>query len=70
MSDTFRRDQLRNILREQGRTLTWLARLTGVSRATVYAYMRGARRPSVEWIDRAAAALGVPASLLRTEEAA
>lgn len=35
---------------EAGLSLTWIAEATGKSIDTVYAYSRGARRPSAEWI--------------------
>lgn len=34
---------------EAGLSLTWVAQATGKSIDTVYAYSRGARRPSPEW---------------------
>lgn len=35
---------------EAGLSLTWIAAQTGKSVDTVYAYSRGARNPSAEWI--------------------
>lgn len=59
------------VLREQGRNQTWLAQRTGVSVFTVYAYRQGQRQTPQAWLERAAEALGVPASLLAdTEDAA
>ena len=49
----------RQALRQQGRSLAWLADQTGISRATVYAYSRGARRPSDAWLAKVAALLGI-----------
>jgi len=40
----------RTVLREQGRTLRWLADQTGKSRRTVYAYSRGDLAPTSEWL--------------------
>ena len=60
----------RAVLEEQGRSLTWLAQRTGVSRAAVYAYSQRARRPQRAWFERVAEVLGVPVSLIVEEEAA
>lgn len=60
----------RQVLDEQGRSLAWLAERTGLAPQTVYAISSGVRRPTDAWLDKAAAALGVPASLLRGDEAA
>lgn len=60
----------RRILREQGRSLAWLADRTGVARPTVYAYSRGVRRPTKAWLERTAVALGVPLEELTGEKAA
>lgn len=49
----------RTVLREQGRTLRWLAGQTGKSPRTIYAYSRGDLVPPAEWITAAARALGV-----------
>lgn len=48
----------RTVLREQGRTLRWLAAQTGKSPRTVYAYSRGDLVPPAEWIAAASVALG------------
>lgn len=53
------RDSWRIELREQGRTLRWLARVTGTPEGTIYAYSTGKRRPPDEWIERALAAMGL-----------
>lgn len=59
------------VLREQGRNQPWLAQRTGVSVFTVYAYRQGQRPTPQAWLEKAADALGVPASLLAdTEDAA
>ncbi|MBX3031460.1 MAG: helix-turn-helix transcriptional regulator [Chloroflexi bacterium] len=47
------------MLREQGRTLAWLADRTECPRKTVYAYSSGRRRASTDWLRRAAVALGL-----------
>ena len=52
-------NQWRAVLKEQGRTLTWLAQATGRPRRTIYAYSQGQLRPTEEWLRRASAALGV-----------
>ena len=49
----------RTALKQQGRTLRWLAAQTGVQPRTVYAYSQGTRVPSRDWIARASVALGV-----------
>jgi hypothetical protein len=48
----------RTVLREQGRTLRWLAIQTGKSPRTVYAYSRGDLVPTPEWIEAASRVLG------------
>ena len=48
----------RTVLREQGRTLRWLAIQTGKSPRTVYAYSRGDLVPTAEWIAAASRVLG------------
>lgn len=60
----------RSILREQGRSLTWLAVRTGISSNTIYAYSIGRRRTPDAWLVKAAAALDVPVDLLRDGKAA
>jgi hypothetical protein len=49
----------REVARDQGRTLTWLARMTGKSAPTVYSYSQGVLVPSDTWLDEVAALLGV-----------
>lgn len=49
----------RTTLREQGRTLRWLAIATGKSPRTVYAYSRGDLVPPPEWIAAAFRAMGI-----------
>lgn len=48
----------RTVLREQGRTLRWLAIQTGKSPRTVYAYSQGKLPPTREWLAAAARVLG------------
>lgn len=70
-NSTTRRHAWRDVLRTQGRSVAWLASQTGTPAPTVYAYSRGARRPSDDWLRKAADVMGVPASLLgATDEAA
>lgn len=59
----------RSVLREQGRTLAWLAKRTETPPRTVYAYSNGDRRPTAEWLDRVAVALDVPPSMFRQDAA-
>ena len=53
------RDTWRIELREQGRTLAWLARTTGTPASTVYAYSMGKRRAPDGWLVKVADALGL-----------
>ena len=55
--NTVTRDNWRDKARESGLTLIELAARTGKSFSAVYAYSRGARRPSDEWITLAGDAL-------------
>jgi hypothetical protein len=48
----------RTVLREQGRTLRWLAIQTGKAPRTVYAYSQGQLVPTREWLEKAAQVLG------------
>ena len=48
----------RTVLREQGRTLRWLAIATGKSPRTVYAYSQGRLPPTAEWLEAASRVLG------------
>lgn len=50
----------RTVLREQGRTITWLAQETGRPRRSIYAYSQGTMRPTAEWLALASMALGTP----------
>ena len=52
------RNDWRTVLREQGRTMRWLADQTGKSPRTVYAYSRGDLVPTREWIADASRVLG------------
>ena len=49
----------RTVLREQGRTIAWLADKTGRPRRTVYAYSKGELTPTPEWLAAASRVLGV-----------
>ena len=49
----------RTVLREQGRTIAWLAKQTGRPARTVYAYSRGQLTATPEWLADASVALGV-----------
>lgn len=53
------RDTWRGELRNQGRSLRWLAAATDTPQGTVYAYSMGKRNPPDEWLDRAARAMGL-----------
>lgn len=55
--NTVTRDNWRDKARESGLTLIELAARTGKSFSAVYAYSRGARRPSDEWVTLAGDAL-------------
>jgi predicted transcriptional regulator len=50
----------RAALRDQGRTIRWLAQATGRTPRTVYAYSQGTRTPTADWLARVEHALGVP----------
>lgn len=63
-------DTWRIVLREQGRSINWLAARTGVSRFTLHSYSVGRRRTPDAWLVKAAEALGVPVELLRDQKAA
>lgn len=49
----------RAALREQERGIPWLARRTGRSQTTVYAYAYGTLRAPLAWLERVAQVLGV-----------
>ena len=48
----------RTALKEQGRTMRWLAIQTGKSPRTVYAYSRGQLVPTAAWLAAASRVLG------------
>jgi hypothetical protein len=48
----------RTVLREQGRTIRWLAEQTGKPARTVYGYSRGQLPPTAEWLAAASRVLG------------
>ena len=49
----------RTVVREQGRTIGWLADQTGRPRRTVYGYSRNQLPPTAEWLASASSVLGV-----------
>jgi hypothetical protein len=53
------RDSWRIELREQGRSLRWLAETTATPKGTVYAYSMGKRRAPDAWLEKVADALGI-----------
>lgn len=53
------RPSWRTVLKEQGRSLTWLAQATGRPRRTIYAYSQGQLRPTDVWLAKVSEALGV-----------
>lgn len=54
MNTQVTRDSWREAVRRQGLSLKTLARLTGTSERSIYAYSDGSRRPSDAWIARVA----------------
>ena len=52
----------RSALREQERSIAWLARQTGRPARSLYAYSRGEMNPTPEWLAKASAVLGVEVS--------
>lgn len=48
----------RTVLREQGRTMRWLAIQTGKAPRTVYAYASGQLVPTPAWLEAASRVLG------------
>ncbi len=60
----------RTVLREQGRTIAWLADQTRRPRRTVYAYSRDDLIPLPEWLETASAVLGVQVEHARRESVA
>lgn len=61
---------LSDVLASQERTFSWLARKTGKSPSYVLRVTTGERKPSAEFMTKAAEALGVPESLLFPREQA
>jgi predicted transcriptional regulator len=49
----------RTALKEQGRSITWLALQTDRPRRSLYAYSQGTMRPTAEWLAAASRVLGV-----------
>lgn len=58
MNGTQDANNWRQVLREQGRTLAWLAKATGTNVRSVYAYSQGQNRPPEAWLRKASDALG------------
>lgn len=52
--------QWQGLARDRRVTLLELARLTGKSRRTIYAYSSGTRKPSAEWLGLVSGILGEP----------
>jgi predicted transcriptional regulator len=59
MDNPTARNDWRTVLKEQGRTIAWLADQTGKSRRTVYGYSRGQLPPTPQWLAAASRVLGV-----------
>ena len=49
----------REVMREQGRKISWLARQTGKAERTVWGYAYGNARAPQEWLDKVSELLGV-----------
>lgn len=61
--------RVRQILRQQGRSATWLARQLGLNTPTALAnYLSGWRRPPADLWERCAAILGVPLDLITADD--
>lgn len=58
------RTTIERILDQQGRTIAWLARRTGVSVSYAWRMLRGERAITAEFRTAAAEALGVPEDIL------
>lgn len=50
----------KTILRQQGRTMTWLAEQTGKTYPVIQTYANGRTSPPPEWLERVAELLGEP----------
>lgn len=48
----------KEVLRRQGRTLTWLARETGITYPVATHYAIGRTKPSEEWLEKVSELLG------------
>ena len=59
MNGTQDANNWRQVLREQGRSLAWLAKATGTNVRNVYAYSSGQNRPPEAWLRKASIVLGV-----------
>jgi predicted transcriptional regulator len=49
----------RTVLKEQERSMAWLARQTGRPQRSIYAYSQGQMQPTPEWLAKASEVLGV-----------
>lgn len=49
----------REVMKEQGRKMPWLARRTGKSESTIDAYAYGKLTPPQAWLDKVSDLLGV-----------
>lgn len=56
--------QVERVLEQQGRSIAWLSRKTGVSVAYAWRMLKGERSLTAEFKAAAAEALGVPEDLL------
>ena len=55
----------RTALKEERRTIAWLADQTGRPRRTIYGYSRGELPPTAEWLAAASRVLGRPVTHVR-----
>ena len=53
------RPHWRDVLKEQGRTMTWLSRQTGKSYPMVQAYAEGRSPAPLAWLEKVSELLGV-----------
>jgi transcriptional regulator with XRE-family HTH domain len=63
-------EALVSVLKQQERSLSWLARKTGKSPTYVTRVIQGERKPSDDFKARASLALGVPVDLIFPTESA
>lgn len=57
-------DGLWRLLKEQGRSITWLAKATGYNRTYLHLMRNGSKPVTEEFAGKASAALGISADLL------